>query len=155
MFKMTICTRHLVSHSLGLCSADDVTIDCWWRHNDQTIVTQAREKWHLTRYISILFTGTCKVSRVRSHNNVSLMYWFTCNSQCVPYFVGQQHILWNIMNAPNEYRKKYVCCNKYSIFWHRLPNTDINYYVHPSNMKHVTDLSIRVLLLQLDINCIG
>ena len=27
----------------GFLSADDVTIDCWWRHNDQAIVTQSRE----------------------------------------------------------------------------------------------------------------
>ena len=26
-----------MSHSLGFHSADDVTIDCWWRHNNQTI----------------------------------------------------------------------------------------------------------------------
>ena len=31
------------SHSLGCRSADDVTIDCWWRHNDHTIVTRLRE----------------------------------------------------------------------------------------------------------------
>ena len=32
-----------VPHSLGFRSADDVTIDCWWRHTDQTIVTRSRE----------------------------------------------------------------------------------------------------------------
>ena len=32
-----------VSHSLYFRSADDVTIDCWWRHNDQTIVMRSRE----------------------------------------------------------------------------------------------------------------
>ena len=32
-----------VRHSLGVRSADDVTIDCWWRHNNQTIVTRSRE----------------------------------------------------------------------------------------------------------------
>ena len=32
-----------VSDSLGFRSADDVTIDCWWRHKDQTIVTWSRE----------------------------------------------------------------------------------------------------------------
>ena len=36
---MTIKRRSLhivpVSHSLSLRSANDVTIDCWWRHNDQ------------------------------------------------------------------------------------------------------------------------
>ena len=36
-----------VSHSLAFRSADDVTIDCWWRHNEQTIVTRAFEKWCL------------------------------------------------------------------------------------------------------------
>ena len=35
--------------SLGLRSADDLIIDDWWRHNDQTIVTLAREKIYLTR----------------------------------------------------------------------------------------------------------
>ena len=37
-----------VSRLLGFWFADDVTIDCWWRHNDQTIVTLSREKWYLT-----------------------------------------------------------------------------------------------------------
>ena len=37
------------SHLLGLRSADDVTIDCWWRHKKQTIVTRSREWWYLTR----------------------------------------------------------------------------------------------------------
>ena len=32
-----------VSHLLGLRSADDVTIDWWWLHNNQKIVTRARE----------------------------------------------------------------------------------------------------------------
>ena len=32
-----------VSHSVGFRSADDVTIDCWWRHNDQTIVMRSQE----------------------------------------------------------------------------------------------------------------
>ena len=31
-----------VPHTLGFRSADDVTIDCWWRHNKQTIVTRSR-----------------------------------------------------------------------------------------------------------------
>ena len=31
------------SHSLRFRSADDVTIDCWWRHNDETIVMRSRE----------------------------------------------------------------------------------------------------------------
>ena len=30
-------------------SADDITIDCWWCHNDQTIVAWSRELWYLTR----------------------------------------------------------------------------------------------------------
>ena len=46
-----------VSHSLGFRSVDDITIDCWWRQNDQTIVTRTRDKWYLTRQISILFTA--------------------------------------------------------------------------------------------------
>ena len=32
-----------LSRSLGFRSADDVTIDCWWRHKDQTIVMRSRE----------------------------------------------------------------------------------------------------------------
>ena len=32
-----------LSHSFGFRSAGDVTIACWWRHNDQTIVTWSRE----------------------------------------------------------------------------------------------------------------
>ena len=32
-----------VSHSRGILSADDVTIDCWWHHNNETIVTRSRE----------------------------------------------------------------------------------------------------------------
>ena len=35
--------------SIGLGAVDDVTIKCWWRHNDQTSVTRARENWNLTR----------------------------------------------------------------------------------------------------------
>ena len=31
------------SHLLGFCSADDVTIDCWWRHIYETIVMRSRE----------------------------------------------------------------------------------------------------------------
>ena len=31
------------SHSLGLRTADDVTIDCWWRHNNETSVAWSRE----------------------------------------------------------------------------------------------------------------
>ena len=30
-----------VSNPLGLHSGDDVTIECWWRHYNQTIVTQS------------------------------------------------------------------------------------------------------------------
>ena len=55
----------LVSHSLVFCSADDVTIDCRWHHNDQTIVTRSREYWYLTRYILILFT-VMMAGRVRN-----------------------------------------------------------------------------------------
>ena len=32
-----------IAHSLSFRSADDVTIDCWWHHNDQTIMTQSHE----------------------------------------------------------------------------------------------------------------
>ena len=31
------------SQCLSFRSADDVSIDCWWRYNDQTIVTRLRE----------------------------------------------------------------------------------------------------------------
>ena len=31
------------THSFVLRVAGDVTIDCWWRHNDQTIVTRTYE----------------------------------------------------------------------------------------------------------------
>ena len=31
------------SHSLALRSADDVTIEWWWRHNDQTIMARSRD----------------------------------------------------------------------------------------------------------------
>ena len=51
-----------VSHSLSLHSADDVTIDWWWRDNDQTIVTRTRDKWYLT---PILFTAIFTAGRVR------------------------------------------------------------------------------------------
>ena len=37
-YRSSPCLTHSV-----FFSADDVTIDCWWRHNDQTIVTQSRE----------------------------------------------------------------------------------------------------------------
>ena len=40
----TLQTIFTVSHSLGLRSTDDVTIVCWWRHNNQIIATWAREK---------------------------------------------------------------------------------------------------------------
>ena len=59
--QMTIKRRssHIVPayHLLGLRSADDVTIDCWWRHNVQTIVMRAHEKCYITRWISISFTS--------------------------------------------------------------------------------------------------
>ena len=42
-------TISAVSHSLAFRSADDVTIDYWWRHNDQTIVTRSREYWYVIR----------------------------------------------------------------------------------------------------------
>ena len=40
-----------VSHLLGLRSADDVTIDCWLRHNHPTFLTRASEKWYLTSFL--------------------------------------------------------------------------------------------------------
>ena len=61
-----------VSHSFGCPSADDATVDCWWRHNDQTIVTRSLEQWYLTRKISILFTAIFTADRVRK--------W--CTSSC-------------------------------------------------------------------------
>ena len=38
-------SSHIVpaSHSLGLRSADDVTIDRWWRQNNETIAKRSRE----------------------------------------------------------------------------------------------------------------
>ena len=36
-----------VFHPLG-SSANDVTVDSWWHHNDQKIVVQACEKLYLT-----------------------------------------------------------------------------------------------------------
>ena len=47
--RTRIFAHHPVSHSLTVRSADDVTIDWRWRHNDQTIVTRTRDKWYLTR----------------------------------------------------------------------------------------------------------
>ena len=44
---------------------DNVTIDFWWRHNYPTNLTRAREKWCLTRQISILFTSIFMTGRVR------------------------------------------------------------------------------------------
>ena len=41
--KTTIFTYHLRVSLARFLSADDVTIDCWWRHIDQTIVTPSRE----------------------------------------------------------------------------------------------------------------
>ena len=44
-------TSTQVSNTPCLQSTDDVTIDCWWRHNYQTIVMRlkwARKKWSLT-----------------------------------------------------------------------------------------------------------
>ena len=49
-------------------SSDEVTIDCWWRHNEQTIVTRSREEWYLTRKISLLFTLIFTASRVRKQD---------------------------------------------------------------------------------------
>ena len=63
--KLRIFTHHPVPHWLNLHSADDVTIDWRWRHNNQTIVTRTRDKWYLTRQISILFTAIFTVGRVR------------------------------------------------------------------------------------------
>ena len=44
-----------MSYSLGLRYADDVTIDCWWRHNNETIVTRSRQWWYLIRSLDIDF----------------------------------------------------------------------------------------------------
>ena len=38
---------------------DDVTIGCWWRHNDYLIVTQASEKWYLKILFTAIFTADC------------------------------------------------------------------------------------------------
>ena len=41
--KMTILAQQpCVSHD-RFTFYDDVTVDCWWRHNGQTIMTLARE----------------------------------------------------------------------------------------------------------------
>ena len=43
LYRSSPCLTRLV-----FCSVDNVTIDCWWCHNDQTIVTQSRGEWYLT-----------------------------------------------------------------------------------------------------------
>ena len=63
--KTTILTHRPCVSLARFSSADDVTIDCWWRHNGQTIVTWLRDKWYLTRSISILFTAIFTTGRVR------------------------------------------------------------------------------------------
>ena len=42
---MSSVSSHIdpVPHSIALRSAGDVTINCWWRHNNRTIVTRSRE----------------------------------------------------------------------------------------------------------------
>ena len=37
-----------LTQSLGFHSFDDVTMDWWWHHNDQTIVMRSCEQWYLT-----------------------------------------------------------------------------------------------------------
>ena len=70
--QMTIKRRFLhiapVSHSLGFQSADDITIDCWWRPNDQTIATRTGEQWYLTRQRLISFTAMFAAGRVRTYH---------------------------------------------------------------------------------------
>ena len=75
-----------VTPSLALRSADDVTIDWRWRHDDQTIATWTRDNWYLTRLISILFTAIFTTGRVR-RLGYSLQEWW----------VGQEHV--NNMNT--------------------------------------------------------
>ena len=62
--------RHLYIES-GPCSnsGDDVIIDCWWRHNYQTIVTWIMIFNSLDR--SILFTVIFSADRVRSGTSIS------------------------------------------------------------------------------------
>ena len=61
-----------VSRSPCLSSAGDVTINCWWHHNDPTIVIRARVKSYLTRWISILFTAgrVRNVTIIQIYNSV-------------------------------------------------------------------------------------
>ena len=49
---------------------------CWWRHNRlaMTIVARTRDKWYLTRYISILFTAIFTTGRVRNSQFNSSKY---------------------------------------------------------------------------------
>ena len=49
------------TQSLDLNSSDDVTIDGWWRHNNETIVPRSRE----ILYLTILFTTIFTTGRVK------------------------------------------------------------------------------------------
>ena len=76
--KMRIFTNDTLCRvSLALRSADHVTIDWRWRHNDKTIVTRTLDEWYLTRQISILFTAIFTAGRVRVYIWVDFPNWFT------------------------------------------------------------------------------
>ena len=70
-----------MSHLCSLSFVDDVTIDRWWRHNDETIVTRSREEWYLTRYISIFTAGRVRNScyvNTRRVKQFCLVYLIQC-----------------------------------------------------------------------------
>ena len=77
--KTTIFTHRPVSHLLDLDSTDDVTIDFWWRHNNETIVMRSRETL-ISNSLDIDFIHgdihdrSCKKTPNPTHGNaISLM----------------------------------------------------------------------------------
>ena len=89
--KITIFTHHPLCHSLGFRSDYDVTVDCWWRHDDQIIVTRACEKLYLTRYTSIFIHGDI---HGRSCKNIR----YNTPTFCLFFLIATKQSTWSQQN---------------------------------------------------------
>ena len=112
-----------VSHSLAVHSADDVTIDWRWHHNNQTIVLRTWDKWYLNRKISILFMAIFMAGHVRIINHTHglwfVLFWLGagqfhssldhCTGYCFSARIlnnmGKWMITWSFMELLSQWYK--------------------------------------------------
>ena len=121
-----------VSHMPGFCFADGVTVDCWWRHNDQIIVTRSHKQRYIIRYINIDFIRgdihgrSCKIPKFQlPHNDGNLwqgIYWNVQETSPCLFSSSGEHlrssrvIMWS---GCNQRRSswctwlKYISCGQY------------------------------------------